>query len=300
MYALFALSAFLAAFFAATSFNASSEQRWAKPVDAQTRKALRQLRRAGGGGRGDAAVTLKGFVSNRVIGPLQVAGEYRAIESTKTLQAQNLTIRNLVATNLQRGGIRLRGAIDGAQVTNFRLEMRSQPQFGKELPIGIHVESGNRITISDGVVRGFQMVRVPGNYTNGDGIAAERKVHDLTIRGVVASDNSDAGFDLKSSGTKLDQLRAERNGRNYRFWDTVDAGTLTSVNPGNAHVWAAKGANVRIGRLIASADRPATLVLAEGGANVVIESCRLSLPPGTQLVKRQSAGVQVSLGRGCE
>jgi hypothetical protein len=288
--------------------------RWGKPVDADARKAAKRLeramgggghRRAGrqggrGGGSDSAAFTLKGDMANQVVGPMQVSGEYRVIESSKALRARNLLIRNIVATNLKRDGIRLRGDIDGAQVRDFNLQMSATPQVQGQLPIGIAVQSGRRITISDGVVRGFRMVEIPGNYTNGDGIATEREVHDLTIRGVVASDNSDGGFDLKSSETKLDQLRSERNKRNYRFWSTVEAGTLTSIDPRGAHIWAAKSARVHIKRLVASSSTSAPLVLAEGGASVIIDSCELRLPPGTPRIKRESAGAQVQLGRGCE
>ena len=246
----------------------------------------------------DAVVYLDGNLNGRVVGPMQVSGPFRAVESAKSLRARNLVVRDITAVGLQRDGIRLRGEIDGARVQNFRLAMRPQPQTGPNLPIGIALVSGRGLVVSDGVVRGFRMERVPGKYTNGDGIASERKVHGLTIRNVAALDNSDAGFDLKSSDTRLDGLRAERNGRNYRFWSTVEAGTLTSIDPRGAHVWLSKGANVRIRRLVARSGSASPLIQVEDGATLVVDQCDLRLPRGAVLVDGNHAGVK--LGRGCQ
>ena len=247
---------------------------------------------------GPALIHLKGVVENKSIGPLNVVGPSRIVESSKKLVMRNLRIRGITGLDLQRDGIRLRGDIDGATVQNFRLVMRRQPQAPPHLPTGIAVVSGRRIRISDGEVAGFQMVRIPGKYTNGDGIAAERQVHDLSITRVVSRNNSDAGFDLKSSPTSLDQLRAENNGRNYRFWARVEAGTLTSVEPRGAHVWAGNGAVVHIKRLVARSSTRAPLVQIERGGQVVIDQCELRLPVGTRLVAKSNEG-RVVLGRGC-
>jgi hypothetical protein len=247
----------------------------------------------------DAVVHLKGVMENTVVGPLTVSGSYRVVESSKNLRMRNLRIQGLFGTDLQRDGVRLRGDIDGATIQNFRLAMRRQPQTEPNLPIGIAVQSGRGITISDGEVAGFQMVRVPGKYTNGDGIAAERQVQDLTISRVVSRNNSDGGFDLKSSNTKLDQLRAEHNYRNYRLWGTIDAGTLTSIDPAGAHLWAGNRAVVHIKRRVASSSGRAPLVQVDGARQVEIDSCDLRLPPGTPLVEGKTSETRVVLGRGC-
>lgn len=237
-------------------------------------------------------------MTNRVIGPLRVSGPYRIVESSRKLTARGLIIQRIEGANLQRAGIRLRGDVDNVHIRGFQLSMRSQPQSQPHLPVGIDIASGSRISISDGVVQGFRMVRKRGEYTNGDGISSERKVRDLTIRNVNALDNSDGGFDLKSEGTRLDNLRAARNGRNYRFWGSVDAGTLISLDPGNAHVWAGNGATVRIRRLVAQSSRPVPIVVVDGAERVVIESCQLRVPRGTPLVTGDGKG-RVQLGAGC-
>ncbi|HVF84260.1 MAG TPA: hypothetical protein VM913_08850 [Sphingomicrobium sp.] len=244
-------------------------------------------------------IQLKGLVQNQVIGPLTISDSFRAIESDKGVRIRNLRITGIDATRLQRDGIRIRGDADGVVIRNFRLAMRDQPQSHPNLPIGIAVQEGRNISIDSGSTSGFQMVFVPGKYTNGDGIATERAVDGISITRVRASDNSDGGFDLKSSRTRLDQLTAVRNGRNYRFWRTVEAGTLTSADARNAHIWLARGADVRIRKLVATSRSRSPVVRIEGPAKIVIDSCELRLPPGTRLVAGSMAGSQVSLGRGC-
>jgi hypothetical protein len=246
----------------------------------------------------EAVVHLKGMVENRVIGPLKVVGPYRIVETSKDLVLRNLKIQGITGLNLQRDGIRVRGMVDGVTIQNFRLEMRREPQVSPNLPTGIAVSSGQNIRISDGQVSGFQMVKVPGKYTNGDGIASERKVHGLSIVRVVSKNNSDGGFDLKSSPTTLDQLRAENNGRNYRFWSRVEAGTLTSIEPRGAHIWAGNTAMVHIKRLVARSSTSAPLVAVEGAGQVIIDQCELHLPRGMTLIKKSGQG-KVVLGRGC-
>lgn len=244
-------------------------------------------------------VELTGVVENAVIGPFAVANVFRAIESDRKVRIRNLAITGITASGLHRDGIRIRGDAVGVEIRNFRLAMRPAPQSGRNLPIGIVVHDGRDIAISDGAISGFRMVAVPGVYTNGDGIAAERPVNRLSIARVRAVDNSDGGFDLKSSGTTLDQLVAERNGRNYRFWRTVQADRLTSVDPRNAHIWLARGAHVRIARLLATSRSTAPLIRVEGPSTIVVDRCQLRLPAGTRLVAGNAQGSEIRLGRGC-
>ncbi|HET6535881.1 MAG TPA: hypothetical protein VFG41_06825, partial [Sphingomicrobium sp.] len=93
---------------------------------------------------------LRGDVVDQVIGSWQISGWFRAVETRKGTRIRNLTIQGVTATDLQRDGIRIRGDVDGVNIRDFKLRMRSEPQSPPNLPIGIAVQTGHSITISDG------------------------------------------------------------------------------------------------------------------------------------------------------
>ena len=241
---------------------------------------------------------LKGTVAGRTIGPIQIGNAYRLIDSDKAAVIRGLTITGVNAT-VERDGIRIRGDANGVRIQNFHLEMGGAAQSPPNLPIGIHIESGQNISISDGSTSGFRMIDIPGKYTNGDGVASERAVDGLSITNVTSTDNTDGGFDLKSFDTTLDQLTSERNGRNYRLWGTVEAGTLHSADPRNAHIWVARGARVHIRNLIARSTTRAPLIKIDGPSEVTVDHCTLQLPPGTKILGENASEGQVHLGPGC-
>ena len=94
-------------------------------------------------------------------------------------------------------------------------------------------------------------------YWNGDGFSTERGDYNVRFENTVASGNTDAGYDLKSSNTVLVNTVADGNNRNYRFWSTsitMEGGS--SLNPtyygGNtdiAHVWLGVDAEATIDNL---------------------------------------------------
>ncbi len=242
---------------------------------------------------------IKGAVSGLTIGPVAVAGAYRAIESADGSSASDLNIVGFTATDIQRDGIRLRNA-SSTTISDFRIAMRDTPQSGTNLPQGIALYAGDGITVRDGSVSGFRMDSVPGKYPNGDGVAAERAVANLTIERVVSSNNSDAGFDLKSSGTVLNDLVAEDNHRGFRLWGSARAGTLTSNNSRSAAFWFGQGASVTIDHVNVTSHTSAPVFMIEGASSVIVNSCTLNVPEGTKLVMGAGSAAQVTLGTGCE
>lgn len=244
----------------------------------------------------NGAVLFRGVVTGATVGPARVEGAYRAVESARNSAVSQSRITGLVATGLERDGIRLRQA-DEVDIGGFNLLMRSEPQVAPHLPEGIAIVRGTNIAIHDGRVAGFRMARVEGKYTNGDGIALEGGVRGVTISRVTAENNSDAGFDLKSLDTRLHDTVARSNGRNYRFWGTGTATTITSEAPRGAHVWLGRRADWRISRLVVRSAAPHPIVQLEGPDSVlVIDRCDLNVPAGTPLVVGKG---QVRLGPGC-
>src|SRR3546814_11498428 len=62
-------------------------------------------------------------------------------------------------------------------------------------------------------MRGFQWKRKARQYWNGDGFSTERGNARMLVRQCAAWDNSDGGFDLKSTETVLDDCGSGRKDR---------------------------------------------------------------------------------------
>ncbi len=248
------------------------------------------------GGKG---INAKGTVESSTVGPVNIDGAHQAFFSSDTSVIHSLAISNFKATDVQREGIRLRGEVDGVTIRNFAIQMRGKPQTKPDLPEGIAIYNGTRVTIEDGFISGFRMEDIDGEYTNGDGISAEEPVNNLTIRRVISNDNSDAGFDLKSNNTFLYDTRAERNFRNYRLWTKVTAGTIYSTDPRQAHIWVGDGAEVVIDKLIAVSNTPVYVIMAAPTAkSITIKSCQLSVTNAWKFFKGSST-TKLVLGPGC-
>jgi len=228
---------------------------------------------------------------------IEVSHAYRVIETRSGTTARNIIIENLTGRSIIREGIRLRGAIDGFTLRNFRLEHSATPNHPPDLPEGIHIMSGRNFVLEKGQISDFQMIMAADRYWNGDGIATERGVTGVTIHDVTVEDNTDAGLDLKSSENFLDDVTAARNNRNFRFWSDVEAGTLRSIDPtkrggtaSSAHIQIT-GNNIsppkiHISRLIVrSATSKAPIFLIENGAaTVVIDDYDIIAPKGTPVL----------------
>lgn len=224
--------------------------------------------------------------------PVRVLGAYRIVETYSTGTYRDMICSGIVGEGIKREGIRLKGTIQNVTIENFRLIHDATPNVSPHLPEGIHVENGSNVTIRDGVVSGYRMTMPAGRYINGDGIATELKTTG-TITSVTSSDNSDGGFDLKGQWM-VDQLAAERNGRGFRFWQQITAGTLIARDNRTA-VWASKEAVVTIDKLVVIGS--GAIVEVEPGGKVTIKACDLSRWTGTEKVKGKGA---VTFGPTCK
>jgi len=200
-----------------------------------------------------------------------------------------------------RAGIRVRGNASGIVIRNGTLSNRGVTKGG-DLPVGIDIAGTVHNVLIEGVTSSNnRMVVVAKKYTNGDGFSQESQVYGVTYRRDVATDNSDGGFDLKGQA-HLEDLVAERNGRNYRFWNDITATTLTSKDPSGAHVWLnAKGPQTTvIDRLVVSSTTMAPVLRIENTHPVSIEvkECVIAVPPGT-LLQWGGKTAKVTWGKNC-
>lgn len=132
---------------------------------------------------------------------------------------------------------------------------------------------------------GWKQNTAKGKYANGNGVAINRGVLDVTICDSRFDDSADARVDSKADALLLDNVSASSNGHyGFRFWGGVRATTLISRNNGWGHVEAQSGARVVVERLIA--EGPEELVTTNGPAEVEIRFRDLTKWTGT-VVKRQ-------------
>lgn len=241
---------------------------------------------------------VKGQVADSAIGPVTITGAKAGIYFDPSAVVRRVTMRGVTILATARDGVRIQGDVSLVDMAGFDISHAATPSQSPDLPSGIGIAQGSHIRIVDGKVRGFRMSR--SGYPNGDGISSERAVDWLTIRSVLSTDNSDGGFDLKSTHTQLDDLDARRNYRNYRFWGQVSAGTLTSVDPADAHVWLGPGAEVVIERLVVRSFGTAPVFYLDGARRLVVKRCELDVPEGTVLMRDVAGGAAISLGEGCE
>jgi hypothetical protein len=139
---------------------------------------------------------------------------------------------------------------------------------------------------------------------NGDGFATERGVYDVRLENTLATGNTDAGYDLKSSRTTLVNARAEDNKRNFRFWgpDTTVQG-CTGLAPrtrggsgSQAQVWAGANAGVTMTGCTLQDASAATIVFdLDTGARVTSTGTTLS-HSSQALLKRLASGAALQLG----
>ena len=244
----------------------------------------------------NGVILLKKSISNTTLGPLAVTGAFRAIETASGVVLNNVVIDGINAIELQRDGIRLRTAND-VTIKNFNLKSHDKLNTSPNLPEGIAISAGKKIVIQDGTIEGFRMVK--SGYTNGDGIAIERGASDVTIERVMIIDPSDGGVDLKSTNTKMNDVTVTKAYRAFRVWVDLEAGTLTSIDSGNA-VFGNTNAKIHIKKLIVKSETPASVLNLNGKVTITVDECDLTgMAKGSKMLREEAKGNIIKLGKGC-
>lgn len=213
--------------------------------------------------------------------------------------ANNVTIERVVA---QCGEICVdfRRPSDGLIVRDALLERRGGIDTTKGFLGGVILgnpkgfDGVKNVVIERVIARNFQTTK-PSSYPNADGFGSERLNDNITYRFTTASNNSDGGYDLKSTNTLLDNTRADENYRNYRLWGSGTGTTIYSNSPRGAHIWLGQNANYTINKLVATGG--GTLVdVGHSSAVLTIRECDLTGWTGAVKVKGSAT---VTLGKGC-
>ena len=229
----------------------------------------------------DNAFLAAGDVSDLLIADTTATNVRRFFENAKSdeepsADVSDLVIRKVTISGFSKRAVRLKYASHDVLLEDVVGD--SQQQDGDDFAIGVHLEG----EVHDVVLRRVTMENTRDSlheYWNGDGFATERDVRGITFEDTVSRGNTDAGYDLKSQSTTLDNAVAEGNKRNFRFWadDLVARGCqgLDPVKRGGsssqAQVWLGKDAAVQLeGCTLTDAD-PGTVVFdLEPGADLVM------------------------------
>lgn len=231
----------------------------------------------------NTAFHVTGAISNLTIDGATASNVNRFLDDYATAGQSNATISGLqisdvTVTGFAKGVIRLQ--YDTHDVVLDGVNGDSQFTDGANFAIGVSLGG----TVHDVVVRNSSMgnVRDTTNvYYNGDGFATEAGAYDILFENVRAYNNTDAGFDIKSSSTTLVDTVSEGNTRNYRFWSDVTATGISSIEPayhggtGQAsNFWIAGGNVVTLtDAIIADSSASSWLYDAEkSGARLVLDN----------------------------
>jgi hypothetical protein len=235
-------------------------------------------------------------IDGLVIRNLRVSDVYRVLENGGTAASlRHLDMEHVHATGVRRGLARIRFDSGPGEIRDSSA-IFAGPQLSPHLPAGIAFDgTAHDWLIERVVIRGAQMTMETRDYWNGDGFSTERGNARIRFVGCEAYDSTDAGFDLKGSEGWLDRTMAGGNGRNYRFWSTTEAGTITSLSPVKrggmgkpAHVWIQGSVTnppvIHIRKLIVHSDNMTPIVTIENGAaTVIIDDYDIQVPVGTMV-----------------
>jgi serralysin len=231
---------------------------------------------------GNGVFRIGADISNLTIRDVDASNVSRFIENyvsgtSTSATVSGLTVEDVNVTDYSRSVIRLQYDTHNVLIDNVVGD--SERTFGGLYVCGIALDgTAHDVVISDTVMKNNFGQGTASEYWNGDGFSTERGNYNIRFENTVASGNSDAGYDLKSSSTTLVNTVADGNNRNYRFWSTsitMEGGssfnpTYYGGNTDTAHVWLGLDAEAVIDSLTFSdALLPQVLFdMTKGGATV--------------------------------
>ncbi len=171
---------------------------------------------------GNGAFRIGGDISNLQLERMEAVNVRRFVENTVSGGLASATVVGLRVKDVQvrgfsRGVIRLRYASNDILIEDVYGD--SEQQDGDDFAIGCHLDG----QVSNVIIRRTTMLNTKdtvNTYQNGDGFCTEAGVSGVLFEDTVSAGHTDAGYDIKSSDTRLVRPQASGNKRNYRFWAT--------------------------------------------------------------------------------
>lgn len=193
-------------------------------------------------------------ISDLTIGNMEATNVQRFFEDYVSSGRSDATITGLTIHDVSifgysKGAIRVQ--YDSSDVLIRDVIGNSDHQDGDMFAIGLEFDG----TAHDALVQRVEMYNSKDTYSpgywNGDGFVTEGGNYDIAFENVVATGNTDGGFDLKSQTTTISGVISLDNARDFRLWDfaaaidNVIAGE-TNLHGGSnlpASVWIRRGAS---------------------------------------------------------
>jgi Ca2+-binding RTX toxin-like protein len=206
----------------------------------------------------------------------------------QTASVSGLTVRHSEVIGYTSAAILIAGNSSDVLLEDIVLDGQNRDpssfMFGVHFTDTAHDVVVRNVTASNNIYTGAA-------YWNGDGFASEEGVYNLRMENTVARNNGDAGYDLKSTSTTLENALAEGNQRNFRFWGDVTATHITGNAPhvhggsaSQAQVWLAQDARATINSSIFTDSDPHTTVFeVEGGGVLTLVGATVNKAQGALL-----------------
>jgi len=162
-----------------------------------------------------------------VISGIDARNVGRVIETERGAALQNLIVEDCRAIGIVRGFARFRN-LSNAALRNLELDADNMDGGGKNVCQLIALAAGENVLFENIVLRNAlnqppppKEGKEPG-YVQGDGIVAERKTRNVTIRNCRATGMGDGGFDLKTTNVTIEDSSTDSCKFGARIWAEGD------------------------------------------------------------------------------
>jgi hypothetical protein len=160
---------------------------------------------------------------------------YRFLEDTSSISANpavlsNFAIRRVIAQELDHGMTRIRYGSHSGVIEDVVAYGSAQCDL---FCVGFQLDDeAHDILYVRAQAHGFKETDRPSDrYWNGDGFSDERGNRAIRYLSCIATQCTDGGFDLKSSGVYLENCLARENNRNFRLWANGELHGCRSEHP---------------------------------------------------------------------
>jgi len=223
--------------------------------------------------------------------------------TAKSASVNGLTVQDVTVSGYSQNAIRLK--YNSRSIALRNIVGDSQKQNGGLIMAGVMLDgTAHDILLDHVTMKNNYGHGAATDYWNGDGFAVERGVYNLTFQDTVASGNTDAGYDIKSSSTKLIRASASGNNENFRLWgksvtvtDSVSSNPIHYGGTGKtSHLWVAGGADVTLDNFRYS-DPSGTVTAFDmlNGANTV-KLVDMALPPLARMLLGSNSMIKLPGG----